>query len=165
MLLLHVSTESPFLLSSDIPLYEYTTFILCIHHWRVFRLFPSSDYSTCWVQVFVWIYKFSFFLGKYLGLGLLDHVISPCDSMDCTVHGVLLARIREWVAVPFCSGSSRPRNRTRVSCSAGGFFSSWATREALNFVRNRQTVSQQWLNVLFSYQQYMKVPFLTSISF
>ena len=31
-------------------------------------------------------------------------------------------RILEWVAYPFPSGSSRPRNRTRVSCVAGGFF-------------------------------------------
>ena len=83
-------------------------------------------------------YNFSFFLGKYLGL--LDHVISPCDPMDYTVHGVLLARILEWVAVLFANGSSRPRNRTRVSCTAGGFFTSWATREAPNFIRNRQTV-------------------------
>ena len=31
-------------------------------------------------------------------------------------------RILEWVAYPFSRGSSRPRNRTRVSCIAGGFF-------------------------------------------
>ena len=31
-------------------------------------------------------------------------------------------RILEWVAYPFSSGSSRPRNQTRVSCFAGGFF-------------------------------------------
>ena len=39
----------------------------------------------------------------------------------------------EWVAYPFASGSSRPRHRTGVSCMAGGFFTSWATREALAF--------------------------------
>ena len=36
----------------------------------------------------------------------------------------------EWVAYPFTSVSSRPRNWTRVSCIADGFFTSWATREA-----------------------------------
>ena len=40
-------------------------------------------------------------------------------------------RILEWVAIPFSSGSSWLRNWTRVSCIAGGFFTSWATREAL----------------------------------
>ena len=40
-------------------------------------------------------------------------------------------RILEWVAYPFTSGSSQPRNWTGVSCIAGGFFTSWAMREAL----------------------------------
>ena len=40
-------------------------------------------------------------------------------------------RILGWVASPFSRGSSRPRNRTGVSHIAGGFFTSWATREAL----------------------------------
>ena len=35
--------------------------------------------------------------------------------------------ILEWVAYPFSRGSSRPRDQTRVSCIAGGFFTSWAT--------------------------------------
>ena len=91
-----------------------------------------------------------------------------CDPMDYTVHGILQARILEWVAFsfrgsskprdrtqvsqlqadslpashkgsprilkwvayPFSSRSSQPRNRTRVSCIAGGFFINWAIREA-----------------------------------
>ena len=40
------------------------------------------------------------------------------------VHGILQARILEWAAYPFSSGSSRPGNRTGVSCIAGGFFTS-----------------------------------------
>ena len=35
-------------------------------------------------------------------------------------------RILEWVVYPICSGSSRPRNRTRVSCVVDGFFTNWA---------------------------------------
>ena len=42
---------------------------------------------------------------------------TPCDSMDCSpsgfsVHGILQARLQEWVAIPFSRGSSRPRDRT-----------------------------------------------------
>ena len=33
-----------------------------------------------------------------------------CDPMDCIVHGILLARILEWVAFPFSRGSSQPRD-------------------------------------------------------
>ena len=40
-------------------------------------------------------------------------------------------RILEWVAYPFSSRSSWPRNWTRVSCIAGGFFTNWAIREAM----------------------------------
>ena len=44
--------------------------------------------------------------------------------MDYTVHGILQARILEWAAIPFSRGSSQPRDRTQVSCIAGGFFTS-----------------------------------------
>ena len=47
-----------------------------------------------------------------------------------TVHGILQARILEWVAFPFSSGSSWPTNRTWISCFPGGFFTNWAIREA-----------------------------------
>ena len=52
------------------------------------------------------------------------------DPIDYTVHGILQARILEWVDFPFSRGSSQPRDRTQVSRIAGGFFTSWATREA-----------------------------------
>ena len=37
-------------------------------------------------------------------------------------HGILQAKIRQWVAIPFCRGSSQPRDWTQVSCIAGRFF-------------------------------------------
>ena len=54
-----------------------------------------------------------------------------CDPMDYIVHGILQARILEWVAFPFSRGSSQPRDWTQVSCIAGRFFTCWATEEAL----------------------------------
>ena len=54
-----------------------------------------------------------------------------CDPTDYTVHGILQAWILEWVSVPFSRGSSRPRDWTQVSHIVGGFFTSWAVREAL----------------------------------
>ena len=39
-------------------------------------------------------------------------------------------RILEWVAYPFSSRSSQPRNRTGVSCIAGRFFTNWAIQWA-----------------------------------
>ena len=48
--------------------------------------------------------------------------LTLCDPVDYTVHGILQARILEWVAYPFSIGYSQPRNRARVSCIAGRFF-------------------------------------------
>ena len=62
-----------------------------------------------------------------------------CNPTDCTVHGILQARILEWVAYSFSRGSSRPRNRTGISCIAGRFFTSWAIREVI-FHGNEFTV-------------------------
>ena len=50
--------------------------------------------------------------------------------MDYTVHGILQARILKWVAILFSRGSSQPRDQTQVSHIAGGFFTSWAIKEA-----------------------------------
>ena len=57
-----------------------------------------------------------------------------CDPMDfslpgSSVHGILQARILEWVAIPFSKGSSRPRDRTQISCNVGRFFTGRATKE------------------------------------
>ena len=50
--------------------------------------------------------------------------LTLCDPVDYTVHGILQARILEWVAFPFSRGSSQPRDRAQVSCIAGRFLTS-----------------------------------------
>ena len=50
----------------------------------------------------------------------LQLYLTRCDPMDCSppgssVHGILSARILEWVAMPSSRGSSRPRDRTHIS--------------------------------------------------
>ena len=52
-------------------------------------------------------------------------------------------RILGWVAYPFSSRSSWPRNRTRASCIAGRFFTNWAIREALMINQYLQTISKE----------------------
>ena len=56
-----------------------------------------------------------------------------CDPMDYTVHGILQARILECVAFPLSRRPSQPRDRTQVSHTAGGFFTSRATSEAQEY--------------------------------
>ena len=50
---------------------------------------------------------------------------SPCTR----VHGILQARILEWVVFPVSRRSSKPRDQTQVASIAGGFFNNWAIRE------------------------------------
>ena len=59
-----------------------------------------------------------------------------CNPTDCSPpgssdHGILQARILEWVATPFSRVSSRPRDGTQVSWIAGRFFAIWATGKPL----------------------------------
>ena len=59
-----------------------------------------------------------------------------CNPLDCSLpgssgHGILQARILEWVPFPFSRGSSQPRGRTWVSCIAGRLFTTRAATEAL----------------------------------
>ena len=58
-------------------------------------------------------------------------VLTLCDSMNYTVHGILQAKILEWLDFPVSRGSSQPRDWTQISHIAGRFFSSWVTRETL----------------------------------
>ena len=64
--------------------------------------------------------------------------LTLCDPMHCSppgssVHGILQARILEWVGIPFSRGSFRPSGQTQVSCIADKFFTIWATRKAPAF--------------------------------
>ena len=54
-----------------------------------------------------------------------------CNPMDYIVHRILQARILEWVAFLFSRRFSQHGDRTQASHIVGGFFISWATREAL----------------------------------
>ena len=58
------------------------------------------------------------------------------DPVDCglpgfSIHGILQARILEWVAISFSRGSSQPKDQTQASHIGGRRrFNLWATREA-----------------------------------
>ena len=63
---------------------------------------------------------------------LCPTLCNPIDYSlpDSSVHGILQARILEWVAISFSRGCSQPRDWTWVSHIAGRRFTLWATREA-----------------------------------
>ena len=55
---------------------------------------------------------------------VVQSCLTLCDPMDFTGHGILQARMLEWVAFPFSRASSQPRDGTQISCIVGGFFTS-----------------------------------------
>ena len=59
-----------------------------------------------------------------------------CDLVDCSppgssVHGILQARILEWVAISYSRGSSRPRKQTGFSCAGRRILHHCTTREVV----------------------------------
>ena len=66
--------------------------------------------------------------------------LTLCDPMDCSlpsssVHGIVQARILEWVAISFSRGSSWPTDGTCISCIDGWILYHWATREAPTYIK------------------------------
>ena len=74
------------------------------------------------------------FGGGGLVADLCATIATPCTVAFPSVHAISQERILEWGAIVFSRRSSQPKNRTWVSCIAGGFFTDWATREVLNGV-------------------------------
>ena len=73
-----------------------------------------------------------------------------CDPMDCgppgsSVRGILQARILEWVAISFSRGIFPTQGLHWVSCTAGRFFTVWATREAPSAHCQPQMSNRAWI--------------------
>ena len=62
-----------------------------------------------------------------------------CNLSGSLVHGLFQARMLEWVAISFSTGSSWLRDRTWISCIAGRWFIIWATRETPLLQKNFPT--------------------------
>ena len=63
--------------------------------------------------------------------------LTLCDLMDCrppgsSVHGILQAKVLEWVAIPFFRGFSQLRDKTQISCIIGRYFTVLAIALGLN---------------------------------
>ena len=97
----------------------------------------TSTKKTKWAQELLCLPKaFIISCAVLCSAQSLQSCTTLCNPMDCSpqgssVHGILQARILEWVVMPSSSGSPWFGARTWVSCIAGGFFTHWATGEAL----------------------------------
>ena len=115
------------------PVWCCNGFILCIcqnpRNWIARRVNPNANYRLQFMIIF-------FHDCNKVVMSVTQSRSTLCYPMDCrpagsSVHGILQARILEWVAMPSSRGSSRPRDLNRISCTAGRFFTVWASREVL----------------------------------
>ena len=105
---------------------------LCLAEWCVVKsLFCLTITLTTHLNVSIFMLKLIFGPKKLITFELLVSEVKVtqscpilCEPMAYTVHGILQARILEWISFPFSRGSSQPRDRSQVSCIAGGFFTS-----------------------------------------
>ena len=91
--------------------------------------------------------------------------LTLCDPMDysppgSSVHGILQARILEWVAISFSRGSSQPRDQTGISCIVDSFFTIWTTGEAFKITIMRKiwfpyeiSTSREWKREHFLFEK------------
>ena len=109
------------------------------------------------------------------------HSLQSCpilwDPMDCSlpdssVHGILQARILEWVPVPSSRGSSQPRDQIQVSRISGRFFTAESPEKpTLPCTKAQKTALSirfiQHLSLLLAYMshKYMNISISTSQSF
>ena len=83
-----------------------------------------------WIAIFCWLFFFCWFpvcVPVCVLVAQLCPILPPhglCSLPGSSGHGILQGRILEWVAIPFSRGSSQPRDRTQVSCTAGRFLPS-----------------------------------------
>ena len=143
--------------------YESKVFLFCFTHeylfvlvpcWKGYLFFTKLPLHLCWksvVHILVGLFLKSLNslieLFVYLDVPFLITVTlkvkvkvsqscpTLCDPMDYMVHGILQARILNWVALPFSRGSSHPRDETQVSRIASRFSTRWATREDQEYWR------------------------------
>ena len=71
----------------------------------------------------------------WVSLSVTQSCLILCDPTNhsppgSSVHGILQARLLEWIAIPLLQGTYKPRNWTWSSCIKGRFFAMWTAREA-----------------------------------
>ena len=78
----------------------------------------TQEHTSLTYTSLLWLFLVAQMVNK---VKLAQLCLTLCDPIpwSCTVHGILQARILEWVAFPFSRGSSKPRNQTQVSRTVG----------------------------------------------
>ena len=130
--------------------HDYLTCCLSSSYCNVLPSYATQCLGALWTKanVFfmlnVWEFQKYWISSAIYYLLWVSEVTQLCptlrDPVDCSlpgssVHGILQARVVEWVAISFFRGSSWPRDWTWVSHIGGRHFNLWDTREALLLIK------------------------------
>ena len=104
---------------------------------KIEKMLPHWNRSKT-ALVCIWYMWKNLYVHVWVRSKSLQAHLTLCEALDCSppassVHGILLARILEWVTRPSSRGSSQPMDQTHVSCVScitGRFFTHWTIREA-----------------------------------
>ena len=100
---------------------------MCVCVCHIFFIFsPIDEYLGCF-RVLAIVNSTAINIDVKIFFQIEVKITQSCltvTPMDYIVHGILQARILEWVAFPFSRESSQPRDPTQVSHTTGRFFTS-----------------------------------------
>ena len=107
------------------------------HDW-VTELIRTEQYSSLYIHIYIHYIIMYYTCTTSINIAEWVKVPQSCltlwDPMYCTAHEILQARLLKWVAFPSSRESSQPSDQTQVSPIAGRFFTSWATKEAQEYL-------------------------------
>ena len=136
-LLCSVKTNSLFEAIESVRLSQLFFSLFCLtSHLRT----KVENNDTGWTSFFLMTWNY---IHICMCAQLLSYVL-----LFATPWTVAQARILEWVAIPFSRASSRRRDQTRVSCTAGRFFTVWATRW-LKCNKENRGILRTWSDYVF----------------
>ena len=138
----------------------------------------KHDHKVAWSLAPFFRLTLSDIKSKSISCLVVSNSCDSCDPVECSppglsVHGILQARILEWVAIPFSRGSSQPRDRTHVSHIAGRFYllshQKWSEMKSISRVWLIQTpwtvANQSPPSMRFSRRGYWsRLPFPSPLS-
>ena len=109
----------------------YLCLFWCLIYKVIVIIFLNSVY-LCKYTVLLFLFLTYFTPYVCVCCLVMSNSLQPmdCSLPGSSIHGILQARILEWVAISFSRGSSQPRNKTQVFCIAGRCFTLWATGKA-----------------------------------
>ena len=119
-------------------MFEFHLFLVLIALYHLLLWSPVGPVTTCWFRRHRLGGRYSPILpnGKGCACERAQSCPTLCDPMDCSppgssVHGILQARILEWVAISFSRASSWTGDWTCISCIGRRILYCWETWEAL----------------------------------